>query len=237
MRLLEHVAALDVTAEVLRIDADRCIGIGERPVELALAHECAGAVVEGRGILRIERDRLAEIRDRGIELAILVVNEAAPVVCGRIFRVDLDRLVVVRKRPRLVVLAGVGAAAFEIPAGKARAEGESAILLGDGEIVVLALVVDHAAPAVGRRELGVDRDRRIAVLERLVERALAAIDVLLRARDVQAGKVGSAPLPACDRVCAGAEPALATSLCVVAEIPVVGGSGVDQRREQHWQRK
>jgi hypothetical protein len=58
-----------VPEEVLRIDPQRRIGIGQRAVEILLARERAGAVIEGRGILRIELDRFAEIRDRGIDLA------------------------------------------------------------------------------------------------------------------------------------------------------------------------
>jgi hypothetical protein len=112
------------------------------------------------------------------------------------------------------------------------------ILLGDGAIEFLALVVDHAAAAIGRRELGIDRYRGIAVVERLVERARAAEGVLLRARDVQAGKLGSAPLPARDSGFAGGEPALAARLRVVAPIAIVGCSRLDQRGcEQNWQRK
>jgi hypothetical protein len=76
--------------------------------------------------------------------------------------------------------------------------------------------------------------RRIAIIERLVESALPTKNILLRADDVQVGKVSSTPLLARDRVRAGGEAPLPSRLPVVAQIAVVGGSCADQCCEQYW---
>jgi hypothetical protein len=159
------------------------------------------------------------------------MNETTPAVWARIIRVDLDGLVEVCNCARLIVFGGKRAAALPVSLRRARVDTESAILLGDSAIEILALIIDCATAAITRSVLGIGGYRRIAIVERPFEGTLATI--LFRSRDAQAGKVGSTPLVGRDRVRASGEPLVSIRLRIVTQIAVVGRSGVDQCCEQN----
>ena len=100
-----------------------------------------------------------------------MMNETTPAVWARIIRVDLDGLVEVCNCARLIVFGGKRAAALPVSLRRARVDTESAILLGDSPIEVLALIMNCATAAITRSVLGIGGYRRIAIVERALSRA------------------------------------------------------------------
>src|SRR5512135_1450980 len=87
-----------VSSDELRIEPDRLVVIGYRPVVVPLAAPDIAPVDIGIGVSRVEPDRLVEVGQRLVRLLLVVPDEAPVVVGDGGFRVEPDRLVEVGQR-------------------------------------------------------------------------------------------------------------------------------------------
>jgi hypothetical protein len=79
----------------------------------------------------------------------------------------------VSKRARQILLGRECAATLPKSVRKARVDTHGAILLGNSAVEVLTLIIDCAAAAIALSVLRIGGYRRIAIIKRLVESALA----------------------------------------------------------------
>src|SRR5580704_11465962 len=163
-------AAIDVTVDVVRIDTDGGIKIGNGAGKIVSEEPYLTASAEAAGIVGREPDRLAIVLAGARELALAAQGIAAVEVGADVVRIELDLLTVIGDGAIVIALAVVGVAARAID-GRAGIgiEPQHFGIVGDCLVVLAELRF-----AVGANEMS-ERG-----LRRELERALGIGDGALR---------------------------------------------------------
>ena len=106
--------AFVVRRDILGIEADRLVVVGDRLVVLLLGGPGEAAVVVRWDVLGVKTDRLVVVGDRLVVLLLGGPGEAAVVVRRGVLGIEVDRLVVVSDRLVVLPLGAPGEAAVVV---------------------------------------------------------------------------------------------------------------------------
>ena len=162
MRLVQSVGARAKICDIVRVDAKRCIVVGEGALQVAF-----GAISDAAHAIgvrsRAKRECLCEIRDRMILVAFAMIENAAVVIGVGVGLIELQSHVVIRKRPRVVALVAPLQAAAAEGRGVGGVDADRVGEFGDGAIVIALFMPGEAAIEIDRCIAGVERARLIVI--------------------------------------------------------------------------
>ena len=150
---------------IARIDTQRCLVVGDRSAEIALAAEGRATVVVGVGEGWVKLDRAVVVGDSAAQIALGLICVAAIGEKTRP-RSDSNRLVIVDDGAVVFALLGVGQAAIVKIGGLRRVQLDRLALIGDRLPVAAELPIGRAAIGVGGVAARIELDRLVIVLDR-----------------------------------------------------------------------
>jgi hypothetical protein len=151
-------AEVEVRLEVLRLEPDDLLQLGDGAAVVALIHQQRGELVAREGVRRVELDGGLQLGDGLLDPTVVGVGEAEVQVCVRVLRIELDRLLVGGDR-ELRAVGGEEAGEVVVRGGAVRLELERGEVLGERLAVELLLGVDGRQVVVGVGRVGVEVDR------------------------------------------------------------------------------
>jgi hypothetical protein len=157
-------AAIDVTVDVVRIDTDGGIEIGNGAGKIVSEEPYLTASAEAAGIVGREPDRLAIVLAGARELALAAQGIAAVEVGADVVRIELDLLTVIGDGAIVIALAVVGVAARAID-GRAGIgiEPQHFGIVGDCLVVLAELRFAAGANEISERGLRRELERALGI--------------------------------------------------------------------------